>query len=289
MSMRTEREMMSLILSIADNDDRIRAVYMNGSRANPQVAKDSLQDYDIVFAVTETASFLADKDWISSFGDIAMVQEPDSAEFGWGEGCDLEQSYGWLILCKDGNRIDLHIRILHAAISEYLTDTLTVLLMDKDGILPELPPSSDKGYRIKKPTNQQFAGCCNEFWWCLQNVAKGIKRDQLTYAMKMYNDIVHHELEKMMEWYIGIKTNFSVSVGMWGKYFKAHLSPEKYHQYTATYSDSDYDHLWKAVFNACDLFRDTAVEVADSCGFTYNKADDENMTAYLRHLYLMNE
>ena len=30
--MRTEKEMMDLIITIAKNDDRIRAVYMNGSR-----------------------------------------------------------------------------------------------------------------------------------------------------------------------------------------------------------------------------------------------------------------
>ncbi|MCG8501592.1 MAG: aminoglycoside 6-adenylyltransferase, partial [Firmicutes bacterium] len=58
--MRTEREMFDLILSVADNDERIRAVYMNGSRTNPNVGKDIYQDYDIVFMVSETKSFLED-------------------------------------------------------------------------------------------------------------------------------------------------------------------------------------------------------------------------------------
>lgn len=38
--MRTEQEMYNLILEIAQNDERIRAVYMNGSRTNKNVAKD---------------------------------------------------------------------------------------------------------------------------------------------------------------------------------------------------------------------------------------------------------
>lgn len=42
----------------ANNDERIRAVYMNGLRANPNVSKDIYQDYDVVFMVTETESFL---------------------------------------------------------------------------------------------------------------------------------------------------------------------------------------------------------------------------------------
>lgn len=37
--MRNEKEMFSLILNIANNDKRIRAVYMNGSRANQNIKK----------------------------------------------------------------------------------------------------------------------------------------------------------------------------------------------------------------------------------------------------------
>ncbi|SHI14921.1 Streptomycin adenylyltransferase [Sporobacter termitidis DSM 10068] len=48
--MRTEQEMFNLILSIANADEGIRAVYMKGSRANPIVAKDKYQ------AVTKDAS-----------------------------------------------------------------------------------------------------------------------------------------------------------------------------------------------------------------------------------------
>lgn len=38
--MRTEKEMYDLILDIAKNDERIRAIYLNGSRTNPNVPKD---------------------------------------------------------------------------------------------------------------------------------------------------------------------------------------------------------------------------------------------------------
>ncbi len=36
--MRSEQEMFELIINTARNDDRIRAVIMNGSRANPNCA-----------------------------------------------------------------------------------------------------------------------------------------------------------------------------------------------------------------------------------------------------------
>ena len=50
--MRTEQEMMDLILNIANADERIRGVMLGGSRANTSVPKDCYQDYDISFAVT---------------------------------------------------------------------------------------------------------------------------------------------------------------------------------------------------------------------------------------------
>ena len=46
--MRSEKEMMELILSVARKDERIRAVYMNGSRTNPNVKKDIFQDLEEV-------------------------------------------------------------------------------------------------------------------------------------------------------------------------------------------------------------------------------------------------
>ena len=54
--MRTEREMTALILGVAERDARVRAVFMNGSRANPNAPRDIFQDYDIVYVVEETGS-----------------------------------------------------------------------------------------------------------------------------------------------------------------------------------------------------------------------------------------
>jgi len=279
--LRNEKEMFELILNVARADERVRAVYMNGSRANPGIQKDIYQDYDIVFVVTETKTFLDNKAWITLFGEIAVVQEPDSNDCGWGLGADFDRSYTWLMLFKDDVRIDLKLQIKEAMLEEYAKDSLTVPLLDKDNCLPAIPASNDKGYHIKRPTEAQYRGCCNEFWWCLNNVAKGIARDQLSYAMWMYNVIVHDMLERMTDWYIGINNDFSVAVGMRGKYYKEYLQEELYSMYAKTYSDSDYDNLWAAIFMACGLFRTLAQPVAEYFGYNYNLIEDANMIEYL--------
>ena len=77
--MRNEQEMYQLFLDIANNNDRILAVYMNGSRTNKNVPKDIFQDYDIVYVVEKTADFINDRLWITQFGDIMYMQYPDES------------------------------------------------------------------------------------------------------------------------------------------------------------------------------------------------------------------
>ncbi len=274
--------MFDLILGVAQSDERIRAVFMNGSRADPKAQKDRFQDYDIVYVVADTASFITDRDWISVFGERIMLQEPDSNNLGRGLNADPSRSYGWLMLFTDGNRIDLHIKTTHTALEDFKADSQTILLLDKDHLLPHIPPPSDRTYRIQKPTQTRYNGCCNQFWWCLNNVAKGLVRDQLPYTMCMYHETVHVELDAMLSWYIGIKTDFSVSTGLWGKYFKRYLPNVLYTQYTMTYAS--FDSLWNAVFTACSLFRQAAKFVGTALGYTYSQRDDDQMTSYLQKI-----
>ena len=56
-AMRSEEEMMHLILQVAKDDERVRAVYLNGSRTNHNAPKDRFQDYDVVYVVTDTKPY----------------------------------------------------------------------------------------------------------------------------------------------------------------------------------------------------------------------------------------
>ena len=51
--MRTEQEIFDLIINYATSNKRIRAAYMNGSRANPNATKDKYMDFDIVYVVKD--------------------------------------------------------------------------------------------------------------------------------------------------------------------------------------------------------------------------------------------
>lgn len=280
--MRSQEEMFRLILETAQADERIRAAFLNGSRANPKVEPDRYRDYDVVFAVTEIDSFRTDPAWPSRFGEPAIIQEPMCNRMDGGEPEDCSRKFIWLMLFRDGVRLDLQIQRLDLVRETYGQDSLTVPLLDKDGFLPPLPPSDDSGYYVKKPTFTQYAGCTNEFWWCLNNVAKGIVRDQLPYVKWMFDSVVREALDHMVDWYIGVRTGFSVSVGMAGKYYKKYLPPALYAQYAATYADGEYTHIWAAVDSACDLFGALARGVGESLGFSYREEEETAIRAYLR-------
>lgn len=284
--MRSEREMFDLILGVAQKDERIRAVYMNGSRTNVNAPKDIFQDYDIVYVVTETASFIEDKHWIDVFGDLIILQEPDKLSENCGKLTDFN-NYGYLMLFTDGNRIDLHIQTKEYMRRVYLEDKLTVPLLDKDNCLPKIAEPTDEDYWVKRPTEEQYDCCCNDFWWCQQNVAKGLWRDELPYAKEMLESVIRPRLNDMVAWWIGIKNNFQVSAGKMGKYFKRYLPENYWTMYEKTYSDSNKDNIWNGMFVAGDLFRILAKEVGHYFGFTYPIKDDENMVRYLKVVRLL--
>ncbi|HHO54840.1 MAG TPA: aminoglycoside 6-adenylyltransferase, partial [Trueperaceae bacterium] len=76
--MRSKKEIFDLILSIAKKDARVRAVVLNGSRANPNISPDIFQDFDIAFLVDNLKSIVEDKNWHKQFGEILIMQTPET-------------------------------------------------------------------------------------------------------------------------------------------------------------------------------------------------------------------
>ncbi|GAQ17295.1 aminoglycoside 6-adenylyltransferase [Oceanobacillus picturae] len=282
--MRDEQVMMELILDTAKNDARIQAVYMNGSRTNSNAPKDIFQDYDIVYVVTETNPFIKDKAWLRDFGELRMMQEPDKNDFGREAENNSVSSYGFLMLFTDGNRIDLRLLTKEKMLEEYEEDKLTIPLLDKDNILPSIAQPTDVDYHVQKPSKTIYDGYTNNFWWCSQNVAKGIWRDELPYAKQMFELTMRDALDNVVSWWIGIQTDFQVSPGKLGKYFKDYLPDRYWKMYEKTYSDADYENMWESIFVTCELFRVLAKEVAAHFNFIYPMEDDQNMTAYLKQV-----
>jgi len=279
--MRSEREMLDLIIKTARNDERVRAVVMNGSRVNPNAPKDFFQDYDVVYLVTEKESFLADPGWIKVFGELMIIQLPDEMSDLPPEGRGLY--YGYLMQFTDGNRIDLSLFPVDK-VDQLEEDSLTLTLLDKDGVLPKFPPPNDSGYMPRPPSAEAFFDCTNEFWWVSPYVAKGLWRREIVYAKHVLDVYVREQLDKMLAWYVGICSGFKKSPGKLAKYLQTCLEPELWQLLLSTYSDADYEHNWEALLAMGELFRRIAIPVSQHFGFSYPHGEDQRVSAHLHHI-----
>ena len=279
--MRTEQEMYDLILGTAREDGDIRAVYMNGSRTNANAPADIFQDYDVVYVVRDTGPFRENRSWIDRFGERLFMQYPEENP---GYPSEPERCYGWLMQFADGNRLDLHVVTLDYALETISNDRLCRILLDKDSCLPEIGEATDRDYWVKMPDERTFLDTCNEFWWCLDNVAKGLWRGEIPYAQDMVNLHVRPQLTLLLSWKVGIGTGFSVSVGKSGKYLYRWLPPGEWSDYLATYGPGNADGMWEAVNVMCRLFDRTARLVSRELGYRYNEQEADNCMAFLRHV-----
>ena len=278
--MRSEQDMLDLIIGAARNDERIRAAMISGSRVNPKVKRDIFQDYDITYFVTEIESFTVDHAWITPFGEIMILQMPETME----DPPPMNDGhFTYLMQFTDGNRIDLSLFPLER-LHDYEHESLSAILLDKDNLFESLPAPSDSDYLSTPPTPKSFADCCNEFWWVSCYVAKGLWREEIVYAKTMLDTAMRDQLLKMLTWHVGIKTGFAAGPGNYGKYLKQRLAPDHWSMLERTYADAGYARTWKALHAMCDLFRITATGVATYFDLEYPYGEDARVTAHLKHV-----
>jgi len=282
--MRTSDEIKKLITDKASSDSRIRAVLLNGSRANPNVVPDRFQDFDVVYIVTEIESFISDHSWTNIFGEILIRQLPDEMELGKEPG-EENAGFSYLMLFRDGNRLDLTLFPKSKLGINFHRDSLTIVWLDKDNIFSSIEQSSDRDYLIKRPSERTFLESCNEFWWTTTNVAKGISRNEITYAREMFETVVRPMFMRIVEWYIGTETNFSVAFGKGGKFMCRHLPVELYSKILLTYSDHNAENNWKSLFLMAELFGQLARNISTKLKFQYNLEEEKNAKVYLKLCY----
>lgn len=279
-AMRSAEDMLALIVSTAQQDDRIRATIMNGSRVDPNARGDIFQDFDVVYLVTDVASFAADDSWIDRFGEIMIMQMPEAMGEPPPKG---DGRVVYLMQFADGNRIDLTLFPM-AQLGDLQRESLSLLLEDKDGAVEPFPPPTDSDHLPRPPTGRGFADCCNEFWWVSTYVAKGLWREEIVYAKFMLDQVVRPQLMKMVTWYVGAQTQFSRNPGKFGKRLRECLEPELWTMLENTYSDARYESTWDALSAMADLFRVTGPAVAEHFGFGYPHGDDQRVTAHLERV-----
>ena len=266
--MRTDTEMLNLILQIADTLE-VEAIALSGSRTNPQAPKDEFQDYDVVYIVENLNDLLSDLSWLDQFG-MRLIEQHNV----------LGHRRLYLMLFEDGNRIDLTL-CPKEHIQEWVDSEASFrVLKEENGLFEAYQPNA-KRYWTAPPSEEEFAASCNEFWWVSTYVVKGIRRNQLIYATDHLYGICQQELLKVLAWQV-TSDRGAVDIGKNYKYLFHYLPAEKEKEFSALLDLSSFDKITQSLFSTMKGFDREAQILAQKMGFTYDKEVAEKMIAYAK-------
>ena len=265
-NMRTETEMLSLLIKIAKNL-KVKAVALSGSRTNQKVQTDEFQDYDLVYVVDDIDNLTSDLSWLDQFGKRIIEQE-----------VGLGQRRLYLMLFEDGNRIDLTL-CPKQQIQEWVdSEADYTVLKDDKGLFESYPPSP-KRYWTNPASQTDFEKSCNEFWWVSAYVVKGICRKQVIYTTDHLYGICQQELLKLLAWQVAADKE-KVDIGKNYKYLFNYLPTEKEKEFSNLLDFSSIDKITQSLFATMELFHQEAQFLAHKMGFDYDKEIAERMIQY---------
>jgi len=282
-NMRSENEMLELILNFARLDDRIRLVLMNGSRVDPSATHDQLSDFDIVYFVSNIKSFTKDESWIeTNFGKILILQKPDDW-FSHPYDYDSNQPFAYLIQFLDGNRIDLtlvDIENIGNYTSEARGEPGRILLL-KDSIHGVTDYDNFDKFVVQLPSKKEFMDTCNEFYWLAPYVSKGTIRKELIYVKSIMENVQFEQLYKMLNWSAATKSKTPIRTGQFSKYLHRYLKSKEYEGLINCYAGADFEDIWEKEINALKLFHRHAQIVAGFMDFPYDNKLESSMILFL--------
>ena len=274
-NMRTETEMLSLLIKIAKNL-KVKAVALSGSRTDTKAPKDEFQDYDVVYVVDDFDNLTSDLSWLDYFGKRIIEQE-----------VVLDHRRLYLMLFEDCNRIDLTL-CPKEHIQEWVdSEAGFTVLVDEKGLFESYFPSPER-YWTSPATETDFKNSCNEFWWVSSYVVKGICRNQLIYATDHLYSICQQELLKILAWQVASDRGV-VDIGKNCKYLFNYLPTEKEKQFSNLLDFSSLDKITQSLFATMELFHQEAQSLANKMGFNYDKEVAERMIEYAEERLETNE
>lgn len=271
--MRTESEVLQQIKAFAMENDDIKVVAMNGSRVNPMIPEDSFKDYDLVFFVEKLEPYQSQKKWLTTFGDILILCEPEIDGLGEPLFADKE-GYIFLVIFTDGIRMDIQLRPVSLLASYLKEDSLTKIIVDKEQRVPLKPVPNDFNYHVQRPSEELYQASCNEFWWQVLNVLKAYHRDELLVAV-YYLNMTRSELIRMLSWQVGIETDFSLSLGKEHHLLQRYLPKKEWKKLLSSFDTTSREALYESLLIIRTLFKEALQTVGNS--LNYSVEDGELM------------
>lgn len=278
--MRSEAEMMHLIMDVALKLG-VKAIAMNGSKANQQAPADEFQDYDIVYFVDlkQMHQLIDSREWLTAFGKQLIMQVPGDFE---PEQITYQDFFTFLMLFADGNRIDLGLCPVNKVQAWQKNDPVGKVIYDPDNLLPTDLLADSRIYYQTKPTELGFSNCCNEFWWVSTYVVKGIARQELLYGTDHFYQNCFQEFLQMLSFRVAAESDYQIDLGKNHKYLFKYLTTEEATSLQKLLNLSDYQKLTENLFQMQTWFEQLATDFATKNNYRYDTVTSARVMEYSR-------
>lgn len=282
--MRNDHEILAQIIDTASQDDSVRAVI----RTDLLPKRKYLYTYNFYFVVNDIDKY--DKDVFQRcFGERILLFRGDRNYPEMFPGTKTH-----LMVFRDGVTIVIHAMDANTFMARYdkkkphanvwIGDTYQKLL-DKDNILPDIERLEEKQTIFESiPSQEEFNNINCEFWWVMKTFAEYTLREELLSSMFYLNNSVRDLLNQMIRWYICLKSEGPVNMGILDSRMEEILDSDLFRLYKRTYPDADYSHIWEAYESVIEIWRKTGHFISECCGFEYPIKTEQNMIEFIHCL-----
>lgn len=244
----------------------IRVVGLEGSQTTGK--QDEHSDIDVTFLTTTVEKYLKDDMWLDFFGERIIMQKPGEFQFENGQ-----KSYPFLMLFKNGQRIDLKIASIEAFEAYRNWESTVKIIMDLDGRLTEEQQPNESSFFVRKPSETRFEKVVNEFFWVVPYIVKGCSRKQFMYAVQ-HIELIRQQLIEVIGWSIGEAHAYEVNLGSHQKNLQQYMVKEDWEKLQLTYDCSNYIQMRQALILLIDLMERYAKPLALSYNYPYSTEYD---------------
>ena len=281
----------------------IRAAIVVGSWARVDHPADEWSDLDIGFTTTDPQRYLSKTDWLE---DIAptWVTYPDPSgvvhhvlfEGGLDAGIavlansTIKQAVRFLPVL---GRFPILFRLLPKGLAEQIRQDVASaadyyrrgarVILDKDGLAARflsLFPADSAPHG--PPTQAEFLGAVNEFWFLAVWTAKHLRRGELWFAKTEGCDgQMKSLLLRMLEWRARAAHGWDYDTWEKGRFLEEWTDAAALQALEKAFARYEDDAVRRALLATMDLFRWLAVETAERLGYSYPTAADERVTEWI--------
>lgn len=280
-----ETSLIDKIVALANADDQIRAVILEGSlAAGFQV--DELSDYDVNIFARSCEHYLDDDIWMEAIGAVLLYQKE---EFQFYEAVVPTR----LVLFQNHQRVDFSFWAIDLLADLLRGDKVYEsyqvgyrVLVDKDGLAGQLKPPTGVGFIILPPDRDEFLQTIYDFWFEAYCVAKYLARRDIWFAKLIENRYIKDHLFRMVLWDHQANRSWQPDPVLHteGKRFERWASPQLVEEISRCFSVYDAGATWESLSAMVGLFNRLARKVSSQLHIHYPRQVERDLLSYLVYL-----